>query len=57
VTISKDLGANVEVASGLTANDAVVLDPSDSLANGQEVQVKSQLSETSKQMQKKEGDQ
>src|SRR6201996_2545476 len=57
VTISKDLGANVEVASGLTANDAVVLDPSDSLANGQEVQVKSHLSETAKQMQKKEGDQ
>jgi RND family efflux transporter MFP subunit len=57
VTISKDLGANVEVASGLTADDAVVLDPSDSLASGQEVQVKSKLSETSKQMQKKEGDQ
>jgi RND family efflux transporter MFP subunit len=57
VTISKDLGANVEVASGLTANDAVVLDPSDSLASGQEVQVKSQLSESAKQMQKKEGDQ
>jgi RND family efflux transporter MFP subunit len=57
VTISKDLGANVEIASGLTANDAVVLDPSDSLASGQEVQVKSQLSESAKQMQKKEGDQ
>jgi len=55
VTISKDLGANVEVAAGLTANDAVVLDPSDSLASGQEVQVKSQLNETVKQMQKKAG--
>jgi RND family efflux transporter MFP subunit len=57
VSISRDLGANVEIASGLTANDAVVLDPSDSLASGQEVQVKSQLSESAKQMQKKEGDQ
>jgi RND family efflux transporter MFP subunit len=55
VTISKDLGANVEIASGLTADDAVILDPSDSLASGQEVQVKSQLHENAKQMQKKEG--
>jgi RND family efflux transporter MFP subunit len=55
VTISKDLGANVEIASGLTTNDAVVLDPSDSLASGQEVQVKSQDNENAKQMQKKAG--
>ena len=55
VTISKDLGANVEVASGLKPNDAVVLDPSDSLASGQEVQVKSQDNENAKQMQKKAG--
>jgi len=55
VTISKDLGANVEIASGLTPNDAVVLDPSDSLASGQEVQVKTQVNENAKQMQKKEG--
>jgi RND family efflux transporter MFP subunit len=55
VTISKDLGANVEIASGLTPNDAVVLDPSDSLASGQEVQVKSRDNENAKQMQKKAG--
>jgi RND family efflux transporter MFP subunit len=55
VTISKDLGANVEIASGLTPNDAVILDPSDSLASGQEVQVKSQMNENVKQMEKKEG--
>jgi RND family efflux transporter MFP subunit len=55
VTISKDLGANVEIASGLTPNDAVVLDPSDSLASGQEVQVKSRDNENAKQMQRKAG--
>ena len=37
VTIGKDAGATVEISSGLTANDAVILDPSDSLANGQQV--------------------
>jgi hypothetical protein len=55
VTISKDLGANVEIASGLTANDAVVLDPSDSLASGQQVQIKSHDVENQRQMQKEEG--
>jgi RND family efflux transporter MFP subunit len=39
VKIGKDAGATVEIASGLTANDAVILDPSDSLASGQEVQI------------------
>lgn len=39
VTISKDNGATVEVSSGLTADDAVILDPSDSLESGQEVRV------------------
>jgi RND family efflux transporter MFP subunit len=39
VKISKDAGATVEIASGLTSNDPVVLDPSDSLASGQEVQI------------------
>jgi RND family efflux transporter MFP subunit len=57
VTISKDLGANVEIASGLTTKDAVLLDPSDSLANGQEVQVKSRVTEDATQMQKKDGSQ
>ena len=39
VKISKDAGATVEISSGLTPNDPVILDPSDSLANGQEVQI------------------
>ena len=39
VTIGRDAGATVEIASGLTPNDAVILDPSDSLASGQEVQI------------------
>lgn len=39
VKIGKDAGATVEISSGLTANDAVILDPSDSLANGQEVEI------------------
>lgn len=41
VTIGKDAGAHMEIASGLTTNDAVILDPSDSLANGQEVHIAS----------------
>jgi RND family efflux transporter MFP subunit len=39
IKIAKDTGATVEVASGLSVNDAVILDPSDSLASGQEVQI------------------
>jgi len=39
VTIGKDNGKTVEIASGLTPSDQVILDPSDSLANGQAVQV------------------
>lgn len=55
VVIGKDSGANVEISSGLTAKDAVILDPSDSLANGQEVQVKNRIDENAKQMKKEEG--
>jgi RND family efflux transporter MFP subunit len=39
VKIGRDVGATVEIASGLTPNDAVILDPSDSLTSGQEVQI------------------
>jgi RND family efflux transporter MFP subunit len=39
VKIGRDTGATVEITSGLTASDAVILDPSDSLASGQEVQI------------------
>ena len=39
VTIGKDDGNSVEIATGLTPEDKVVLDPSDSLAEGQAVQI------------------
>ena len=39
ITIAHDNGATVQINGGLTAQDAIVLDPSDSLADGQEVHV------------------
>jgi RND family efflux transporter MFP subunit len=45
VKIGKDAGATVEIASGLTGDDAVILDPSDSLASGQEVQIANHVNE------------
>jgi RND family efflux transporter MFP subunit len=39
IIIGKDNGKSVEVATGLSANDQVILDPSDSLAEGQPVQI------------------
>ena len=39
VKISQDHGATVDVASGLSADDAIVVDPSDSITNGQAVKV------------------
>jgi RND family efflux transporter MFP subunit len=42
VTIAQDAGGTVEISSGLTASDAIILDPSDSLAEGQEVRVSGQ---------------
>jgi RND family efflux transporter MFP subunit len=38
VIIGQDFGNSVEITSGLMASDEVVLDPSDSLASGMEVQ-------------------
>ena len=40
VKIAADHGATVEVASGLTREDAVILDPSDSMVSGMPVKVK-----------------
>jgi multidrug efflux pump subunit AcrA (membrane-fusion protein) len=37
VIIGHDFGSSVEITSGLTTADEVILDPSDSLANGVEV--------------------
>jgi len=39
VTIGKDQGATVEIASGVQPSDDVIIDPSDSVAEGQEVRV------------------
>jgi RND family efflux transporter MFP subunit len=39
IKIGRDLGAKLEVIDGLTGNDNVVVNPSDSLANGMVVQV------------------
>src|SRR6202046_104377 len=39
ITIGQDYGSSVEVLSGLTTRDAVIVNPSDSLANGAQVQV------------------
>jgi len=37
VTVGHDFGSSVEITSGLTVADQVILDPSDSLADGQQV--------------------
>jgi len=42
VKIAADRGETVEVASGLTKEDALVLDPSDSLTNGQPVKIRAE---------------
>jgi RND family efflux transporter MFP subunit len=39
ITIGQDYGASVEVLSGLSSQDAVIVNPSDSLANGAAVQI------------------
>jgi multidrug efflux pump subunit AcrA (membrane-fusion protein) len=39
ITIGHDFGNSVEVTSGLTPNDVIVLDPSDSLTSGTHVEV------------------
>jgi RND family efflux transporter MFP subunit len=55
VKIGRDEGANVEIASGLTTSDAVILNPSDSLVSGQQVQIANRLDESAPQMETKEG--
>ena len=40
ITIGQDYGSTVEVLSGLTPNDAVILNPSDSLADGAAIRVR-----------------
>jgi RND family efflux transporter MFP subunit len=53
VKIGKDAGATVEISSGLTTNDPVILDPSDSLASGQEVQIANRVNAPATQTQQK----
>jgi RND family efflux transporter MFP subunit len=45
VKIGRDAGATVEIASGLSSDDAVILDPSDSLTSGQEVQIANRVNQ------------
>jgi hypothetical protein len=39
VTIGHDFGNSLEILSGLTLDDEIILDPSDSLTDGMPVQV------------------
>lgn len=48
IRIARDLGAMVEVAEGLSANDDVVLNPPDSIADGMALQIKPSLAEATK---------
>jgi len=45
ITIGQDYGSAVEVLSGLTTRDAVIVNPSDSLANGAQVQAENKLND------------
>ena len=42
ITIGRDYGATVEVVSGLTPADAVIVNPTDSLINGEAVRITTQ---------------
>jgi hypothetical protein len=42
VTIGRDYGTSVEVVSGLSASDWIVLNPADSLDDNQQVRVQTQ---------------
>ena len=48
ITIGQDYGSTVEVLSGLTPNDAVILNPSDSLADGAAVHVRTKSASTAR---------
>jgi RND family efflux transporter MFP subunit len=43
VTIGRDSGISVEISAGLSPNDQIILDPSDSLSEGQPVKIGSPL--------------
>jgi RND family efflux transporter MFP subunit len=48
ITIGQDYGSTVEVLSGLTPNDAVIVNPSDSLADGAAVHVRTKSAGTAR---------
>ena len=48
IKISRDLGTKLEIGEGLDENDQVIVNPSDSLTDGQKVQVKQQDDEPKK---------
>jgi multidrug efflux pump subunit AcrA (membrane-fusion protein) len=39
ITIGRDMGTELEVATGIEASDQIIVNPSDSLADGQKVQI------------------
>ena len=49
ISIGQDYGDAVEVLSGLTVRDAVIVNPSDSLANGAQVEVESKATKGERQ--------
>jgi multidrug efflux pump subunit AcrA (membrane-fusion protein) len=49
ITIGRDYGNEVEVVSGVSPDDAVILDPADSLVSGTQVQVNQSEAETPSQ--------
>ena len=42
ITINLDLGDELEISQGLTVTDQVIVNPSDSLANGMTVKIMNQ---------------
>ncbi len=48
IKISRDLGTKLEISQGLDPDDQVIVNPSDSLTDGQQVQVKQQDQEPKK---------
>lgn len=55
VTVGRDAGATVEISSGIEPTDAVILDPSDSLASGQQVIVANHPEQTGSSAPRKAG--
>jgi multidrug efflux pump subunit AcrA (membrane-fusion protein) len=49
ITIGQDYGSSVEVLSGLSPQDAVIVNPSDSLANGASVRIFNKLADGARQ--------